>query len=314
MADSGNYSTKNVIASDTVALGNLSLQGADKDNYALSVSSVVGTGVIVPKPITVSGITASDKVYDGSTAAHVSDAAARFNGLVNGDDVSVSAHGSFTDKNAGVGKQVALASTYSGMDLGNYTITDQATASASIHKAALTLTGNSLRTVYTGQMQQVTGYTVSGLQGTDTVADLLGVQASGAFGRDAGLYTNSVTAAQQPNYDVTVINGSLQIDNANPNSNPIPNSPRASLPATYVPDARLPATQITRLSLAGFGSAGAAVGQVGHRPSWVKLGTTASLMACSSDGAADDCICQDTPHSDVEICQAPGARPQDQKP
>lgn len=312
VADSGNYSTKNVIASDTVALGNLSLQGADKDNYALSVSSVVGTGVIVPKPITVSGITASDKVYDGSTAAHVSDAAARFNGLVNGDDVSVSAHGSFTDKNAGVGKQVALTSTYSGMDLGNYTITDQAAASATIHKAALTLTGNSLRTVYTGQMQQVTGYTVNGLQGTDTVADLLGVQASGAFGRDAGLYTNSVTAAQQTNYDVTVINGSLQIDNANPN--PIPNSPRASLPATYVPDARLPATQITRLSLAGFGSAGAAVGQVGHRPSWVKLGTTASLMACSSDGAADDCICQDTPHSDVEICQAPGARPQDKKP
>jgi filamentous hemagglutinin family protein len=312
VADSGNYSTKNVIASDTVALGNLSLQGADKDNYALSVSSVVGTGVIVPKPINVSGITASDKVYDGSTAAHVNAAAARFNGLVNGDDVSVSAHGSFTDKNAGVGKQVALASTYSGMDLGNYTITDQAAASATIHKAALTLTGNSLRTVYTGQMQQVTGYTVNGLQGTDTVADLLGVQASGAFGRDAGLYTNSVTAAQQTNYDVTVINGSLQIDNANPN--PIPNSPRASLPATYVPDARLPATQITRLSLAGFGSAGAAVGQVGHRPSWVKLGTTASLMACSSDGAADDCICQDTPHSDVEICRAPGARPQDKKP
>lgn len=312
VADSGNYSTKNVIASDTVALGNLSLQGADKDNYALSVSSVVGTGAIAPKSITISGITASDKVYDSSTAAQVNAAAARFNGMVNGDDLSVSAQGRFTDKNAGVGKEVALTSTYSGSDLGNYTITDQATATATIHKAALTLTGNSLRTPYTGQTQHVTGYTVSGLQGSDTMADLLGVLASGAFARDAGIYTNSVTADQQTNYDVTVKNGSLQIDNANPNPNP--NLPRASLPAAHPPDARLPAPQITRLSLAGFGNTGAAVGQLGHRQPLAKMGATASLLACSSDEPSDDCICQDALLSDVEICQAPGARPQDKKP
>jgi hypothetical protein len=146
------------------------------------------------------------------------------------------------------------------------------------------------------------------------VADLLGVLASGAYARDAGIYTNSVTADQQTNYDVTVKNGSLQIDNASPNPNPNPNLPRASLPAAHTPDARLPAPQITRLSLAGFGNAGEAVGRVGHRQPLVKLGTTASLLACSSDEPSDECICQDALHSDVEICQAPGARQQDKKP
>ena len=313
--DSQNAGTgKTVTVTDFTQLNPINGSG-DWSNYRLTThGALTTTASIAPKSITVSGITASDKVYDSSTAAQVNAAAARFNGMVNGDDLSVSAQGRFTDKNAGVGKEVALTSTYSGRDLGNYTITDQATATATIHKAALTLTGNSLRTPYTGQTQHVTGYTVSGLQGSDTVADLLGVLASGAYARDAGIYTNSVTADQQTNYDVTVKNGSLQIDNASPNPNPNPNLPRASLPAAHTPDARLPAPQITRLSLAGFGNAGEAVGRVGHRQPLVKLGTTASLLACSSDEPSDECICQDALHSDVEICQAPGARQQDKKP
>ena len=215
LASSGSYSTKNVISNDSVTLGNLSLQGADKDNYALTVSSLQATGSITPKAISVSGITASNKVYDGGNLASVSTAAASFNGMVNGDDLSVSATGRFADKNAGVGKQVLLSSVYGGNDLDNYTITDQASTTATISKAALTVSGNSGTAVYNGQTQSVSGYTLSGLVGGDTAADLVGIQASGASGRNAGTYTNTVSADAQTNYDITLQNGLLQIGKAN---------------------------------------------------------------------------------------------------
>jgi len=215
LASSGSYSTKNVISNDSVTLGNLSLLGADKDNYALTVSSLQATGSITPKAISVSGITASNKVYDGGNLASVSTAAASFNGMVNGDDLSVSATGRFADKNAGVGKQVLLSSVYGGNDLDNYTITDQASTTATISKAALTVSGNSGTAVYNGQTQSVSGYTLSGLVGGDTAADLVGIQASGASGRNAGTYTNTVSADAQTNYDITLQNGLLQIGKAN---------------------------------------------------------------------------------------------------
>jgi hypothetical protein len=55
--------------------------------------------------------------------------------------VSVAATGLFSDKNAGANKTVNLNSSYSGTDAGNYAITNQATTTASISQAALTVTG-----------------------------------------------------------------------------------------------------------------------------------------------------------------------------
>jgi hypothetical protein len=55
--------------------------------------------------------------------------------------VSVAATGLFSNKNAGGNKTVDLSSSYSGTDVGNYIITDQAGTTASISQAALTVTG-----------------------------------------------------------------------------------------------------------------------------------------------------------------------------
>ncbi len=172
MANSGSYSTKNVISNDSVTLGNLSLQGADKDNYALTVSSLQATGSITPKAISVSGITASNKVYDGGNLASVSTAAASFNGMVNGDDLSVSPTGRFADKNAGVGKQVLLSSVYGGNDLGNYTITDQNRTTATISKAQLTLQAVSDAKIYDATTHSTQSVQVNGLISGDTVTGL----------------------------------------------------------------------------------------------------------------------------------------------
>jgi hypothetical protein len=50
-----------------------------------------------------------------------------YSGLFAGDVVNVAATGLFSDKNVGTGKTVTLASSYSGADVGNYAITNQAT-------------------------------------------------------------------------------------------------------------------------------------------------------------------------------------------
>ena len=53
--------------------------------------------------------------------------------------VQVSASGQFADKNVANGKTVALSSSYSGADAGNYSITSQATTSANVTPRTLTI-------------------------------------------------------------------------------------------------------------------------------------------------------------------------------
>jgi hypothetical protein len=101
-----------------------------------------GTATITPKPVTISGITAADKTYDGTASAKVD--ATKASGWIDGDKVSVSASGSFADKNAAsASKTVNLSSSYSGVDKDNYLFTDQASTTASITPKALTIEGTS---------------------------------------------------------------------------------------------------------------------------------------------------------------------------
>ena len=70
------------------------------------------TADISPKSVTISGITASDKIYDIRTA----DIDTTDKRLDIGDDLIVSASGQFADKNVGTAKTITLSSTYGGAD------------------------------------------------------------------------------------------------------------------------------------------------------------------------------------------------------
>ena len=97
---------------------------------------------------------------------------------------------------------------------GNYNLTFVDGAMV-INKAALTATGNSASVTYNGANQTVSGFTVSGLQGTDTVSSLSSISATGATAKNAGSYANTVSAGTETNYTVTPVNGSLDIAKAN---------------------------------------------------------------------------------------------------
>jgi azurin len=95
----------------------------------------------------------------------------------------------------------------------NYTVST-VNGSLDIAKVALIATGNSSSVTYNGVNQSVSGFTVSGLQGADTVGDLTNVSASGATGKNAGSYTNTVSSGVETNYTVSTVNGTLDIAKA----------------------------------------------------------------------------------------------------
>ena len=98
------------------------------------------TATIKAKQLTISETTVADKVYDGTTDATVM--TGTLAGLVSGDEtsVSVSATGTFADKNAGSDKTVTIAYSLTGALANNYLAPKDETATATINKKELDLT------------------------------------------------------------------------------------------------------------------------------------------------------------------------------
>ena len=137
---SGLFADKNVGTGKAVTLA---LSGLKAANYTLPVSGL--TANITKATITnVTGITASNKTYDSTTAATLVTSSAAFTGMVAGDVLTVnSASGTFSDKNVGTGKTVSISGiTLGGVDAGNYNLTNSsASATANITRANLVVTG-----------------------------------------------------------------------------------------------------------------------------------------------------------------------------
>uniref|UniRef100_UPI0028E938C3 YDG domain-containing protein n=1 Tax=Acinetobacter guillouiae TaxID=106649 RepID=UPI0028E938C3 len=98
--------------------------GADK-NYELSFVDGV-LDIAKAKINQVKGITANNRVYDGTTNASLNTDLAQFEGLLTGDELTVaSATGKFNDKNVGVGKPVSIQDIrLTGADARNYQLVD----------------------------------------------------------------------------------------------------------------------------------------------------------------------------------------------
>lgn len=143
-----------------------------KGNYSGTVSK---TFQITPKALTVSGVAASNKVYDGTTTATIT---ATLQGVVNGDSVQLTPPAAdFDTKDAGTGKAVTIAAsgsfTISGADAGNYTLTQPTVSglTADITPATLTAPGNQTVTIRNNvtTKQTVSLPAVSGVEADGTL-------------------------------------------------------------------------------------------------------------------------------------------------
>ena len=117
-----------------------------------------------PSTLTVTGITAANKVYDGTTSATINATNATLNGVLPGDVgnvtlVTADATGTFADKNVGTGKVVTVAGlALSGSAAINYTLTQPTTTADIMHLSEITLTNPGL----VGQVFNVSVSTVPG--------------------------------------------------------------------------------------------------------------------------------------------------------
>ena len=110
------------------------------DTHYGSASAAI---TVAQREVTISGITAANKEYDGSTIATPTGTAV-INGKVGSDDVTVTAGtATFADKNVGTGKTVTFTGySLSGADAGNYNLKAQpASVTANITAKVVKLTG-----------------------------------------------------------------------------------------------------------------------------------------------------------------------------
>ena len=166
-------------------------------------------------PVIVSGITAKDKIYDGTTTATLDFSRVTLSGVVSGDTVTVNATGTFEDKDVGANKTVTIIGlTLTGDDAGKYRLADsgqQATATASITKKSVTAAVTVADKTYNGDtVATVTAAVNAGVVSGDTIT-IEGL--TGTF-EDANVGTNipvtvnatnkSITGTGSGNYDVTI--------------------------------------------------------------------------------------------------------------
>ncbi len=148
----------------------LTLSGSSAGNYTLTQPSPLSAD-ITPKTLTVTGMTAENKVYDGTTIATLF--GGTLSGVIGSDNVYLlnALTGTFASPGAGNGIAVATSLSLSGASAGNYTLTQPAYLSAAITPKSLMVTGAAAdNKVYDGTTAAtISGSTLSGIVGSDIV-------------------------------------------------------------------------------------------------------------------------------------------------
>lgn len=172
------------------------------------------TVTVNPKAVTVSGITAKDKVYDGKTNATLDCSNAKLNGVLENDTLTVTATGTFESANAGEQKVKISGLELSGASAFNYVPSTEnnqteTTATITARRATVTPDDNQFK-VYEEKDPELT-YKVSGVLDGET---LKGITLTRAEGENAGEYAITATAdaGANPNYDVTLAKGKFTIN------------------------------------------------------------------------------------------------------
>lgn len=191
--------------------------GTTLGNYSLS--DITGLSAnITPRPITTTGVTVANKVYDGTAVATVLQGTGALVGVLAGDSIALdtsSASGTFASPNAGNGVAVSVTGAAlmasPGSSAGNYALAQPTGLSANITPAALVVAGVDTSQVYNGTPQTNAAASISGLVAGESL-----VVTGYGTGRNVGTYTDALVVAAGPNtrlsnYDLTLTHGSLTV-------------------------------------------------------------------------------------------------------
>ena len=176
------------------------------------------TLTINPKTLTVSGLAADSKTYDGTTDAVVT--GGTLSGKVDGDEVDATLPKTGTFANANVGNEIAVSIadiTLTGADKDNYTLTQPTGLKANITKKTITVTAKDVTAKVNSTKEDVKlEYTVEGLVDGDTLTGALAVKGNVDFSKvgEYDIVKGDLDAGA--NYDLTFVGAKLKVIDKTP--------------------------------------------------------------------------------------------------
>ena len=224
------YVDPNVGAQKAVTYSGFTLTGADQANYSLP-AQVQSSASITPKTLTLSGFSASDKVYDGTRAASIQQGS--LSGLIGNESLQVQVSGLFDQKDVGTRQVTATLGLQDGSNGGqaaNYSLAQSSlTLSATINPKTVSLLGlSALDKTYDGSTNA--SVQISSLQGLVS-GESLSVQTNAQF-------SNKDVGARSVSASFALANGSASAGlQAGLASNYVLSNPQASLSANITPKA-----------------------------------------------------------------------------
>jgi predicted RNA-binding protein with TRAM domain len=201
------------------------LSGGGASSSANITTSSSGN-TVAQKALTVTGLTAQNKVYDGLTTATTTGTAA-LSGIVGGDAVTLTGTPSFTFSSSIVASGVSVSTSgYSltGAQAANYSLT-QPTLSANITVRSLSITANNVSKIQGVLLSGGAGsnaFSSSGLQNSETIGSVtITYGTAGATtgdGNTVGVYASQVTPSAATsgtftasNYSISYVSGSITV-------------------------------------------------------------------------------------------------------
>ena len=251
---SATFASANVGINKAVTVTGYTIGGTGASNYTLSQPSGLIAN-ITAAPLSVSGLSAANKTYDGTTIATVS-GTATFTGLIASDNgkVGYSTTGTFASANAG--NNIGVTVTLTGTAAGNYTLT-QPGLLANIAQATLSITANNVSKTYGSTLTGASGstaFTSSGLKGSESIGSVTIAYGTGAAATaSVGTYNGSVTPSAATggsfnanNYIITYNSGNITVNQATLNIT------ANSITKTYGQTLSTPVTGSTAFTMTGL--------------------------------------------------------------
>lgn len=198
----------------------------DNSNYSLP-DNKVKSFVINKRSVKVTGITVTEKTYDGNTSASLNLSSVTFDNKLDPDVLSVTAAGSFENADAGDGKSVMITGiSLGGRDADNYTLNgsvQQSTATGKINKKAVSVKAKDQTVPLGDSIQTAAEYaSLTGVLSGHSLGTVILTGSSTAHVTSAGTITPSSAKIMSGlsdvtgNYSITYETGVLKVTKINP--------------------------------------------------------------------------------------------------
>ncbi len=174
---------------------------------------------IEPKTVEITGITAANKPYDGTTAVGLDTSGAVISGLISGDDLSiVFGTGAFPTKDAGTHQIVFTGYGLGGTSAGNYQLVSQPVVSATITKILLDISIMGDYEITYGEQRPDFMVSYTGFIPGEDESDLIGTlyfDCNYEVGSKVGNYWVMPAGVSSNNYNINLNGTMLKVNRIN---------------------------------------------------------------------------------------------------